>query len=91
MLPPLSKQLGRKPASASATNNLVCIDIRWFYQFLGYSRFVNHHMLKYITVFVRRKKNLTGLVQKFCQLKQKRKFILHYYIIENTSFPIQDS
>ena len=38
-----------------------------------------------------KKKKLTGLVQTFCQLKQKRKFILHYYIIENTSFSIQDS
>ena len=91
MLLPLSKQLGRKPASALENQQLGVHRYKMVLPILGLFKICKSSYVKIYHCFCQKKKNLTGLVQKFCQLKQKRKFILHYYIIENTSFPIQDS
>ena len=74
MLLPLSKQLGRKPATALENQQLGVPRYKMFLAILRLFKICKPTMAKIHHCFCQKKKNLTGLVQKFCQLK-KRKFM----------------
>ena len=88
MLFPLSKQLGRKPASALENQKLGVHRYKMFFflAILGLFKICKPTYAKKYHCFYQKKKTLTGLVHKFCQLKQKCKFVPHKYIIENIFF-----